>query len=191
MKGKLIIFSAPSGSGKTTLVHHLLKTIPGLEFSISATSRKKRPDEEDGKDYFFLSPQTFREKIKNNEFIEWEEVYENQYYGTLRSEVDRILVKGKNVIFDLDVKGGVNMKRQYGNNALAVFVQAPSLEELEKRLKLRSTEDEASFRKRISKAKEEMLYADQFDVIIVNDELSDTLKRAEEVVIQFLHQQQP
>jgi guanylate kinase len=186
MRGKLIIFSAPSGSGKTTIVHHLLKSVPGLEFSVSATSRKKRPGEENGEDYHFLSPQDFREKIARNEFIEWEEVYENQYYGTLRSEVDRILHKGRNIIFDVDVRGGLNIKRQYGRDSLSVFVQVPSVRELKKRLKSRSTESEESLRKRISKAREEMSYAGQFDIILVNDELSETLRKAEELVKEFL-----
>jgi guanylate kinase len=186
MKGKLLIFSGPSGSGKTTIVHHLLEVIPDLEFSVSATSRKKRPDETDGKDYFFITAKKFREKIIKNEFVEWEEVYVNQYYGTLKSEIERILNLGRNVVFDVDVRGGINIKKQYGKDALAIFVMPPSLKELEKRLRARLTEDEDSFRKRIGKAREEIGFSDQFDVVLVNDELNNTMRNSVNLVNNFL-----
>lgn len=186
MIGKLLIFSAPSGSGKTTIVQHLLRRIPGLEFSISATSRKMRANEQEGKDYYFITAENFRKKIENKEFLEWEEVYKDQYYGTLRSEVERIRSQGKHVVFDVDVVGGLNIKKQYGSDALAVFVKAPSYYELEKRLRMRSTEDEISFRKRMEKAKGELSFSDKFDVVLVNDELKETLINAEELVRNFL-----
>jgi len=188
MTGKLLIFSAPSGSGKTTIVQHLVNNIPGLEFSISATSRKIRANELDGKDYYFISAVEFRKKIENKEFLEWEEVYKDQYYGTLRSEVDRIRNQGKHVVFDVDVLGGLNIKRQYREDALSVFVQAPSFNELEKRLRLRSTEDDASLKKRLEKAKDEMSYSDKFDFVLVNDELEESLRSAEKIVRDFLKQ---
>ncbi len=186
MKGKLIIFSAPSGSGKTTIVQHLLQTIPNLEFSVSVTSRSKRPNEKDRQDYYFLKPEEFRKKIQNNEFLEWEEVYKDQYYGTLRSEVERILNRGKNVVFDVDVKGGLKIKQQYGSDALAVFVNTPSFDEIEKRLRMRSTENEDSLRMRILKAKEEISFSKKFDIILINDKLEETLELAELMVKKFL-----
>lgn len=186
MKGKLLIFSGPSGSGKTTIVHHLLGVIPGLEFSVSATSREKRPNEIDGRDYYFMNAKKFRDKIRKSEFLEWEEVYENQYYGTLKSEVDRRLEHGRNVIFDVDVRGGINIKKQYKEDALAVFVMPPSMEELEKRLRQRLTEDEASFIKRIGKAREEIGFSDQFDIVLINDDLRHTLENAVNLVNKFL-----
>ena len=188
MTGKLIIFSAPSGSGKTTIVQHLVNNIPGLEFSISATSRKIRANEQDGKDYYFISAVDFRKKIEKKEFLEWEEVYKDQYYGTLRSEVDRIRYQGKHVVFDVDVLGGLNIKKQYGKDAISVFVRAPSLYELEKRLRLRSTEDEASLKKRLENAKNEMSYSEKFDFVLVNDELGESLRSAEKIVRDFLNQ---
>ncbi len=184
--GKLIIFSAPSGSGKTTLVHHLLsKPDLKLAFSVSATSRAKRPNETDGKDYYFLSSNEFRQRISQNDFIEWEEVYEDQFYGTLRSEIDRIHAEGKTVVFDVDVVGGVNLKKKFGDQALSVFVKPPSIEELENRLRNRSTESEESLKKRVGKAAEEMEFASQFDVILVNDELESAKKKAETLVKEF------
>ena len=186
MKGKLLIFSAPSGSGKTTLVHYLLGLDLGLEFSVSATSREKRKNETDGKDYYFLSEYEFRKRIENNEFIEWEEVYPGQFYGTLASEVERIREKGNHVVFDVDVVGGLNIKKIYGSDALAVFVKAPSVEVLEDRLRARSTEDEASLKKRIGKAIGEMKYADRFDVVLVNDRLDEALLKVREIVKEFL-----
>ncbi|MDP6908714.1 MAG: guanylate kinase [Flavobacteriales bacterium] len=186
-QGKLIIFSAPSGSGKTTLVHHLLsKPEIKLAFSVSATSRDKRENEEDGIDYHFLSPENFRARIKNGDFLEWEEVYENQFYGTLKSEVDRIHSAGKHVIFDVDVIGGLNIKKQYGDNALAVFVQPPSVKELENRLRGRSSESQESLEKRVGKAKEELTFADEFDVILVNDDLETAKNEAFSLVKRFI-----
>jgi guanylate kinase len=186
MKGKLIIFSAPSGAGKTTIVKHLLQKKFGLEFSVSATSRKPRPVEIEGKDYYFLSAEAFRKKIENDEFLEWEEVYNGIFYGTLKSEVERIRNTGKNVIFDVDVVGGLNIKKYYGNEALAVFVQPPSVEELKKRLQNRSTESEEKIKMRIAKAEKELEFARKFDVIIVNDDLSKALNEAENVISEFL-----
>ncbi|RIH66836.1 guanylate kinase [Mariniphaga sediminis] len=188
MKGKLIIFSAPSGAGKTTIVKHLLQQDFGLEFSVSATSRQPRPTEVHGKDYYFLSENDFRKKIKNNEFLEWEEVYSGTFYGTLKSEVERIRQKGKNVIFDVDVVGGVNIKKYYGEEALAVFVQPPSVEELRKRLQNRSTEPEEKINMRVAKAEKELTFAKQFDMILINDELTETLKEAEKMITGFLSQ---
>lgn len=182
MQGKLFIFCAPSGSGKTTIVQHLLSLDLGLEFSISATSRSPRGNEIPNKDYYFLSPEDFKQKIQNNEFLEWEEVYENQFYGTLISEVEKMRNLGKHVVFDIDVLGGLNLKKHYGNQALAVFVQAPSLEIMEQRLRNRGTDAEDQLIKRLSKAEEEFSYASSFDEIIINDNLSDCLKKAEELI---------
>lgn len=183
---KLIIFSAPSGSGKTTLVHHLLsKPELKLAFSVSATSRAKRANEINGKDYYFLTPDEFRLRIDKGDFLEWEEVYEDQYYGTLRSEIDRIHSDGDVVIFDVDVVGGLNIKKQFGADALAVFVQPPSVKELENRLKRRDTESDESLAKRVAKAEEELTYAHLFDVVLVNDELEEAKRQAEKLVIDF------
>jgi guanylate kinase len=186
MKGKLIIFSAPSGAGKTTIVKHLLQQDFDLNFSVSATSREPRKGETHGKDYYFIPENEFRKKIENNEFLEWEEVYTGIFYGTLKSEVERIRNAGKNVIFDVDVVGGLNIKKHYGNEALAVFVQPPSVEELKKRLRNRSTESEEKIKMRVDKAEKELEFANQFDVIIVNKELPKALKEAEKVVSGFL-----
>ena len=186
-QGKLIIFSAPSGSGKTTLVHYLLsKPELKLAFSVSAASRAKRPNEVDGKDYYFLSPDEFRSRIATGDFLEWEEVYENQYYGTLRSEIDRIHAEGKTVIFDVDVVGGLNIKKQFGDAALAIFVQPPSVKELENRLKRRDTESDESLAKRVAKAEEELTFAHRFDVVVVNDVLDDAKKKAYRLVADFI-----
>ncbi|MCD4682377.1 MAG: guanylate kinase [Bacteroidales bacterium] len=185
-KGKLIIVSAPSGAGKTTIVQHLLKSIPDLEFSISAASRKIRPNEVDGKDYYFIPVDEFRKKIENNEFLEWEEVYKDHYYGTLKSEVERIWAKGKYVIFDVDVVGGLNIKKYYQDQAMAVFVMPPTAGHLEQRLRNRSTENEKDLKKRIEKAEHELSFADKFDKIIVNDNLETALSEAREMVYEFL-----
>jgi len=184
--GKLIIFSAPSGAGKTTIVRALLKDIPNLRFSVSAASRPKRPNEIDGKDYYFIPVDEFRKKIENDEFLEWEEVYENNFYGTLKSEVDRIWESGNHVIFDVDVVGGLNIKKYYGDRALSLFVMPPSVEELEKRLRNRSTESESDLKRRIEKARYEMTFAPQFDVVIVNDDLEKAVTEAKFVVENFL-----
>ena len=187
MKGKLIIFSGPSGSGKTTIVHHLLKSVPGLKFSISVTSREIRNNEIDGKDYYFVSPEEFKRKINKNEFLEWEEVYEGQYYGTLKSEVEKIRNHGNHVVFDMDVEGGVNLKKQFGNQALAIFIMVPSLQILEERLRLRSTEDQLSFTKRIEKAGKEMTYSNKFDAVINNLDIDDACNNVIELVMKFLN----
>ncbi len=169
---KVIIFSAPSGAGKTTLVHYVLAVADlRLKFSVSATSRAMRPNEKDGVDYRFLSVEEFKDRIGKGEFVEWEEVYDNQFYGTLKSEIRRIWAGGHNVVFDVDVVGGINLKRHFGEKALSIFVQPPSLEVLEQRLRGRSTEDEESLTKRLDKAEEELKLASQFDVILVNDDL--------------------
>lgn len=186
MQGKLLIFSAPSGSGKTTIVKHLLEVCNNLEFSISACSRGMRPGEVHGKDYYFLSADEFRQRIASNQFVEWEEVYPGSYYGTLKSELERIWAKGNHVLFDVDVKGGVNLKRIFGNQALSVFVQPPSIAELEKRLVARCTETPETLAKRIGKAEEEMAYAPQFDTIIVNDNLEQAFAEAIKTVKAFL-----
>lgn len=187
MQGKLIIFSAPSGSGKTTIVRHLLEKEINLEFSISATSRPRRGTETDGKDYYFMTANEFRKKIDAGEFLEWQEVYTNKYYGTLKSEVERIRNKGSHVIFDVDVVGGCNIKDYYGDQALSVFIQPPSIEELGKRLKARSTDTEEVIRTRIEKAAYELTFAPKFDIVIVNDKLEGALKEAEEALIRFLN----
>jgi len=188
MKGKLVIFSAPSGSGKTTIVKHLLQKNFGLEFSVSATSREPRKGETHGKDYYFIPENEFKKKIENDEFLEWEEVYTGIFYGTLKSEVERIRNAGKHVIFDVDVVGGLNIKKYYGSESLAVFVQPPSVEELKKRLRNRSTESEEKIKMRVAKAEKELEFANQFDVIIVNKELPKALNEAEKVVSGFLSQ---
>ena len=187
MSGKLLIFSAPSGAGKTTIVKHLIEQNFNLEFSISACSRPKRKGEVDTVDYYFLSVDEFKKNIKNNKFIEWEEVYKNQFYGTLKFEVERIWDKGNNAIFDVDVKGGLNIKKQYGDKALAVFVMPPSIEELKNRLLLRSTDSVENINKRIEKAEYEISFADKFDKIIVNDDLDTTLIKAKHLVEEFLN----
>lgn len=185
----MIIFSAPSGAGKTTIVKRLLIEIPALEFSISACSREKRKNEVHGKDYYFIPVEDFKQKIKNGEFVEWEEVYDGHYYGTLISEVERIWNRGKHVIFDVDVKGGLNIKKQYGDKALAVFVMPPKLSDLETRLRSRSTETEESIQRRMSKAEEEIGYALKFDRILVNHELDTAVENAKEIVNNFLKQE--
>jgi guanylate kinase len=187
MKGKLIIFSAPSGSGKTTIVKRLLETDLKLEFSISACTREKRENEVDGKDYYFLSIEAFKEKIDNNEFLEWEEVYPGSFYGTLLSELDRIWKNGNHIIFDIDVEGGANIKQEFGEDALAVFVMPPSIEELEERLRGRQTESEESLQKRLNKASQELTLADEFDEILVNDDLDFAVEESYDIVKYFLN----
>jgi guanylate kinase len=186
MKGKAIILSAPSGAGKTTIVKHLLELDMGLEFSISACSRPPREDELDGRDYYFMSVDEFREHITRDDFLEWEEVYRDQFYGTLKSELDRIWNRNKHVIFDVDVVGGLNLKRYFGRHALAIFVKPPSMQELEKRLRQRSTDSDEMIRDRMVKAASEMEYASRFDVVLVNDDLAGTLAKGGELVRNFL-----
>jgi len=185
--GKLIIFSAPSGAGKTTIVQHLLKSNLDLEFSISAASRKRRSNEVSGKDYYFIPVEEFKKKIKNDDFLEWEEVYTDHFYGTLKSEVERIWANGKHVIFDVDVIGGLNIKKFHKERALAVFVMPPTAEHLEQRLRDRSTENETNLKKRIEKAEHELTFANKFDKIIVNDNLDEALREAREMVNNFLN----
>lgn len=186
MPGKAIIFSAPSGSGKTTIVKHLLKTNTDLGFSISASTRDKRGrTEQHGKDYYFLSPIEFKEKIDNDEFVEWEEVYEGNFYGTLKSEIQRIWDEGKNVIFDVDVKGGMALKKYFGEKALAIFVKVPSLEILEERLHDRGTETPESLSRRLFKAQFETTFQDHFDYVLVNEELQTSLAEAQRLYDTF------
>jgi len=187
-QGKCIIFSAPSGAGKTSIVKHLLKTRSNLEFSISACNREQRSNEDNAKDYYFLSTEDFKNKIENNEFVEWEEVYSGQYYGTLKSEIDRIWKKGHHVIFDVDVIGGLSLTKYFKENALAIFVKAPSVEVLEKRLRSRGTESDEKIATRLSKAAQEMDYAKWFDIEILNEDLSKACREAELMVDAFLKQ---
>jgi len=186
-QGKLIVFSAPSGSGKTTIVRHLLKQDQlNLAFSISATSREKRGTEEHAKDYYFLSASDFKQHIKHDDFLEWEEVYRDNFYGTLKTEVERIWALGKNVIFDIDVSGGLRIKRKFPEETIAIFVKPPSIDELKIRLKKRKTETDDKINMRISKASAELATAPLFDVIIENDNLDKALQEAEHLVSDFI-----
>ena len=184
--GKCILFSAPSGAGKTTIVKHLLANNTNLAFSISACSRDPRAGEVDGKDYHFLGLEGFQAKIEEGAFLEWEEVYENNYYGTLLSEVERIWKEGKTILFDVDVIGGMRIKEKLGDSVLSIFVQAPSVEELEVRLRLRSTESEDKIKMRMAKAEEELEKARYFDVILENDVLEDACETAKYLVSKFI-----
>ncbi len=187
MDGKLIIFSAPSGSGKTTIVRHLLATNANLGFSISACTRDRRGRaEQNGKDYYFLTPEEFKQKIDNNEFVEWEEVYVGAFYGTLKSEIQRLWDSGKHVLFDVDVQGGLKLKEYYGDRALAVFVKVPDEETLHQRLMDRATETEDSLSKRLFKVHFEMSFQNRFDVVLINDKLEDSLATAQKLVDDFL-----
>lgn len=186
--GKLIVFSAPSGSGKTTLVQHLLKQEDlNLGFSISATSRAPRGDEKHGEQYYFMSFDEFKQHIKNDDFLEWEEVYRDSFYGTLNSEVERLWALGKNVIFDIDVVGGLRIKKKYPDQTLAVFVKPPSVDELKRRLKERQTENEEKINMRIAKASIELATAPQFDYVIENNDLETALQEAHDLVANFLN----
>jgi guanylate kinase len=186
--GKIIIFCAPSGSGKTTIVKHLLQKFPDvLGFSISACTRDKRGrNEVHGKDYYFLTPEEFKQRIDNDEFVEWEEVYQGAFYGTLKTEITRNWDMHKHVVLDVDVKGGLSVKRYYGDKVLAIFVKVPSMEELEKRLRERGTESEDAISRRLFKVKFEMSFQDKFDVVLVNDNLEETLQKAEKLVFDFI-----
>jgi guanylate kinase len=186
MEGKLVIVSAPSGAGKTTIVRHLLDSGLNLAFSVSATTRKPRGKEKDGVDYFFLTIAEFRNKIENNEFVEWEEVYKDLLYGTLKSELERIRAKGSNVIFDVDAKGGINLKKNFGTKSIALFLMPPSVEELESRLIKRGTDNPEIISMRVNKAREEMELANQFDTVIINHHLDKAKQEALEIVTSFL-----
>ena len=186
MAGKLIIFSAPSGAGKSTLVKHILELGFKLEFSISATSRAPRGAEKHGVEYYFLSPEEFRQRIDNKEFIEYEEVYPNCFYGTLRTEIERITANGNNIIFDVDVVGGLNIKKQYPDRSLALFIAPPSVEELQNRLIQRATDSPEMIEKRVAKASYEMTFAPQFDKTIVNDNLHEAKAQTERLIREFL-----
>ncbi len=185
-EGKLLIFSAPSGAGKTTIVHYVLKEFPKLEFSVSACNRSPRKHETDGKDYYFLSTEAFKENIERDAFIEWEEVYPGSFYGTLRSELDRIFSKDHHVVFDIDVKGGLSVKAQYPSQSLSIFVMPPSVEELEHRLRNRSTDSEETIRKRLEKARYELSYAPQFDYVLINDKLEVAQEEVKKLVASFI-----
>ena len=185
-QGKVIIFSAPSGAGKTSIVRALLAKIASLEFSISACSRAPRPNEVQGKDYFFIPTQEFKNKISRGDFLEWEEVYTNHFYGTLNSELSRIWSESKVVIFDVDVKGGINIKEKLGEDALSVFVMPPSIGELEDRLRSRKTESEDKIQQRISKANEELQDAKHFDVVLENDNFDRAVEEAESIIQNFI-----
>lgn len=187
MKGKLVIISAPSGAGKTTIVKHLLGKGLNLEFSVSATTRTARSSEINGEDYFFLTVSEFRKKVDNNEFVEWEEVYKDLLYGTLKSELERIWAKGKHVIFDVDASGGINLKKKFNTESIAIFIMPPSIEELENRLLKRGTESPEKIKTRINKAKAEMELANQFDTVIINDNLEQTKKEVFAIVKSFIN----
>lgn len=185
-KGKLIIFSAPSGSGKTTLAKHVLSNNRNVVFSISAASRKPRANEKNAIDYYFITPEVFKRKIADNAFVEWEEVYRDHFYGTLISEVERIRNNGIHVLFDVDVIGGLNIKKKFGDSALAIFVKSPSINTLIDRLKSRSTDSEEAIKTRIEKAEYELSFQDQFDVIIINDDLEEAKKETLSIVNGFI-----
>ena len=187
--GKVLIFSAPSGAGKSTVVSHLLNKFSNLEFSISATSRAPRGAEQDGKEYYFITTEEFKEKIAGGEFVEYEEVYSGFFYGTLKSEIDRIWSSGKVAVFDIDVMGGINLKRIFGENALSIFINPPSIESLRERLTKRGTETPESIERRVAKAITEIEYSGRFDKIIVNDNLNQCLYQAERAVEQFIEGQ--
>ena len=184
--GKLVIFSAPSGSGKTTIVRELLQRFPQFEFSISATSRQPRGKEQHGVDYYFLSSDEFRQRVERDEFVEWEEVYAGTCYGTLKSEVERIWAKGNVIVFDVDVMGGISLKRLFGNDACSIFIMPPSVEELERRLRGRGTDSEEVIQKRIGKAEFELSKASEFDHTVVNDVLADAVNEATDIINNFL-----
>ncbi|MBO6028012.1 MAG: guanylate kinase [Bacteroidales bacterium] len=186
MSNKVLIFSAPSGSGKSTIVNHILGLHPEVEFSVSATSRLPRGEEKDGVEYFFYSADIFRLLVRDDKFVEYEEVYPDRFYGTLKAEVNRIWARGHVIVFDVDVKGGVNLKKYFGDQALSVFIQAPSVEVLRDRLVKRGTDSAEDIEKRVAKAAEEMTYAPQFDKILINDDLATAFAESENMVNAFL-----
>ena len=186
---KLIIITAPSGAGKTSIVRELLKKFDNLAFSISATTREKRPHDNDGVDYYFINHKEFRKRIENDDFAEWEEVYENQFYGTLKSEIERIWALGKHIIFDIEVNGAQNIKKTYGDHALTIFIKPPSLKVLIKRLKERKTENDKSLKKRIKRAEKELTYENEFDSIVVNDIFETAVRDAEKLLDTFFEKQ--
>ena len=187
MQGKIIVFSAPSGAGKTTIVHRLMQRLPELSFSISACTRDRRGrTEANGKDYHFISVQDFQDKIRHEEFVEWEEVYEGAFYGTLKSEIERIWECGKHAILDVDVKGGLSIKEFYKDRALGIFVRPPSIEVLEQRLQARATDSQSSISSRVYKANFELAFEDRFDVTVINDDLDEATAHAEWLVRQFI-----
>lgn len=187
MDNKVLIFSAPSGSGKSTIVNHILGLYPdSMEFSVSATSRAPRGEEQDGREYYFLTTEKFREMIKEDKFVEYEEVYEGRFYGTLKSECERIWGAGHVIIFDVDVKGGVSLKKYFGDAALSIFIKAPSVEVLRERLVKRGTDSPEAIEERVAKAEQELAYAPQFDYLLVNDDLNTAYAESEKVVEDFL-----
>ena len=186
MQEKVIIVSAPSGAGKTSIVKHLLTAVPTLCFSISATTRQPRNHEKDGHDYYFITPEEFKNRLLNDEFLEWQEVYANQFYGTLKSEVDRIWNNGQIVIFDVDVLGGLNIKKYFGEKALSIFIEPPTLQELEARLRGRGTETDESLQKRLNKAEYELSFSKQFDRVVLNDDLATAQQEVIDLVNGFL-----
>jgi guanylate kinase len=184
--GKLIVFTAPSGSGKTTIVRHILDTFPQTSFSVSATTRQRRSHEKHGMDYYYLSVETFKLWVENEAFAEWEEVYAGQFYGTLRSEIERLHQIGKHVVFDVDVHGALSIKQLYPKETLSVFIKVPSMEVLEQRLRARGTETASGLEKRLNKARQELTFEHEFDVVLINGELDQTLQEAESLVRKFL-----
>lgn len=188
MKGKVIIVSAPSGAGKTSIVRHLLAEVPQLQFSVSATTRARRDYETDGKDYYFITTEQFKQRLQRDEFLEWQEVYRNQFYGSLKCEVERIWENGQTVIFDVDVLGGLNIKKFYGDKALSIFIKPPTIAELERRLNKRGTETPETLAKRIDKAEYELSFAEQFDVTVLNDDLTRARNEMVSIVKRFLEQ---
>lgn len=188
MKGKVIIVSAPSGAGKTSIVRHLLAEVPQLQFSVSATTRARRDYETDGKDYYFITTEQFKQRLQRDEFLEWQEVYRNQFYGSLKCEVERIWENGQTVIFDVDVLGGLNIKKFYGDKALSIFIKPPTIAELERRLNKRGTETPETLAKRLDKAEYELSFAEQFDVTVLNDDLTRARNEMVSIVKRFLEQ---
>jgi guanylate kinase len=191
MKGKLVIVSAPSGAGKTTIVKHLIRSGLNLRFSVSATTRAPRQGEKDGEDYYFISPEEFRQRVSNNEFVEWEEVYKDHFYGTLKSEIEGIRDRGNNIIFDVDVKGGVNLKKIFGHESVALFIMPPSVQELELRLRNRGKDSPEKIKMRIEKAETEMKLSGQFDFIVVNKDLDAAVNESVAIVKAFLESDNP